>query len=184
MALSEHVYCVAATLKMTEQREQWICIKIAWSLNIPLRKQFGWFRRLQLWATSDWQLHDENMPTHASRVEESFLSKHQITLVTRPTYSPDLAPCNFWSFPKLKSPLKRKRFQTVDETLRNTMGQLMAIGRTVRFQSTYLEGVWGDIVLCTMFLASSSINVSIFHIIWLDPFWTDLIHFQILTAYF
>ena len=33
----------------------------------------------------------------------------------RPHYSPDLAPCDFWLFPKLKSPLKRKRFQTINE---------------------------------------------------------------------
>ena len=46
-------------------------------------------------------------------------------------YSPDLAPCNFWLFPKLKLPLKGKRFQTVDDIQENTMGKLMAIGRTV-----------------------------------------------------
>ena len=34
-------------------------------------------------------------------------------------YSPDLVPCNFWLFPKLKSPLKRKRFQTTDEIKEN-----------------------------------------------------------------
>ena len=35
------------------------------------------------------------------------------------------------AFTKLKSPLKGKRFQTVDEIQENTMGQLVAIGRTV-----------------------------------------------------
>ena len=29
------------------------------SLNIPLWKLFGWFRRLQLWATGNWQLHQQ-----------------------------------------------------------------------------------------------------------------------------
>ena len=33
--------------------------------------------------------------------------------MTQPHYSPDLVPCNFWFFPKLKSPLKGKRFQTI-----------------------------------------------------------------------
>jgi len=28
----------------------------------------------------------------------------------RPPYSPYLSPCHFWLFPKLKSPLKRRRF--------------------------------------------------------------------------
>ena len=46
----------------------------------------------------------------------------------------------------------------------------------VTSQGAYLEGDWGVIVLCTMFLVFCSINVSIFHIIWLDTFWTDLVY--------
>ena len=60
-----------------------------------------------------------------------FLVKHQITQVTQPHYKPGLAPCDFWLFPKLKSPLKGERFQTTDEVQENMTGQLMAIGRTV-----------------------------------------------------
>ena len=48
-------------------------------------------------------------------------------LIQTATHEPDLVPCNFWLFPKLKSPLKGKRFQSVDEIQENTMGQLMAI---------------------------------------------------------
>ena len=35
-------------------------------------------------------------------------------------------------------------------------------------------------VQCFLYLVSSSINVSIFHITWVDTFWTDLlcVHFQ------
>ena len=43
----------------------------------------------------------------------SFLAKHQITQVTQPPCSPDMEPWDFWLFPKLKSPLKRKRFHTI-----------------------------------------------------------------------
>ena len=46
-------------------------------------------------------------------------------------YSPDLAPCDFGLFPKLKSPFKGKRFQSMDEIQENRTGELMAIGRTV-----------------------------------------------------
>ena len=53
----------------------------------------------------------------------------------------------------------------------------------VRSQGAYFEGDWGIIVLCTMFLQlyliSSSINVSIFHVTWLDIFWTDFIYFLV-----
>ena len=44
----------------------------------------------------------------------------------------------------------------------------------VRSQGAYFEGDWSIIVLCTIFLISSSINVSIFYSTWLDTFWTDL----------
>ena len=143
-------------------------LNFALSLNILLWKQFRWFRRPQLWGTNDWQLHHHNAPAHASRLMQSFLAKHQITQVTQSRYSPDLAPCNFWLFPKLKSPLKKKRFQTVDEIQETTTGQLLAIGSTV----------WGPKVptlkstkaslscaQCFLYLVSSSVNlVFVFHI--------------------
>ena len=55
-------------------------------------------------------------------ISRSFLVKYQITQVTQSSYSPDLVPCDFWLFPKLKSPLKGKRFQTINEIQKNTMG--------------------------------------------------------------
>ena len=82
-------------------------------------------------ATGDWQLHHDNVPAHASRLVQSFLVKHQITQVTQPHYSPDLVPCDSWLFPKLKSPLKGKRFQTINDIQENTTGQLVVIGRTM-----------------------------------------------------
>ena len=44
-------------------------------------------------------------------------------------YSPDLVPCDFWPFLKLKSPMKGKRCKTISEIQENTMGQLMVTGR-------------------------------------------------------
>ena len=59
-----------------------------------------------------------------------FLVKHQITQGTQPPYSPELTPCDFLLFPKLKSSLKG-RFQTTGDVQENTMGQLMVTERTV-----------------------------------------------------
>ena len=141
---------------MTEQVEQWICITFSMKLeHSSMWELFGWIRRLQLWTPGDWQLHQGNVPAHASRLMQTFLVKHQILQVTKPPYSPDLAPCNFWLFPKLKSLLKRKRFQTIDEIQEDTRVQLMAIGRTEwGVEGAYFEGDWGIIVLCTIFLVS------------------------------
>ena len=131
MPLSERVHCVAVALKMTELIEQLIWVKFCIKLEHSSWKLFKWFRRLQLGATGDWQLHHNNVPAHASHLMQSFLAKDQIIQVTQPLYSPDLGPCDFWLFPKLKSPLKGKRFQTIKEIQENTMGQLMVIERTV-----------------------------------------------------
>ena len=103
--------------------------------------------------------------------------KHQIIQVTQPPCSQDLVPFDFWLFPKLKSPLKGKKFQTVYEIQENMMGQLMAIGRTVWYPKVpTLKGTkaWVAYVQCLLYLVSSSTNVSIFHSTWMDTFWTDL----------
>ena len=85
--------------------------------------------------------------------------------------------------PKLKSPLKGKRFQTIDEIQENMKGKLMVIGRTVwgpKVSTLKGTGVSLSHVQCFRYLVSSSINVSIFHITWLDTFWTDLIYTHIM----
>ena len=166
---------------MTEQIEPCICIKYCIKLNIPpwkLLRWFRWFRRPQLWATGDWQLHQDNMPTHASCLVQSFLAKHQITQVIQAPYSPDLVPCDFWLFPQLKSPLQGKRFQTINEIQENMTGQLMVIGRTVWGPKVpILKGndVSLSYVQCFFYPVSSAVNVSTFHGKWLETFWTDLV---------
>ena len=93
-------------------------------LNIPLQKLFGWLR-----GHSCGQLEMGSFTTTC--LVQSFFVKHQIAQVTQPHYSPNLVPCTFWFFPKLKPPVKGKRFQTTDEIQENMTGQLMAIGRIV-----------------------------------------------------
>jgi hypothetical protein len=54
-------------------------------------------------------LHHDYAPVHdALRVRE-FLAKKAITEMDRPPYSPDLAPCDFWLFSKLRNALKEHR---------------------------------------------------------------------------
>ena len=87
---------------------------------------------VQLWATSDWKLRHDNAPTHAWYLEQSFFDKTSNHPGNpAPPWTPAFAPSNFWLFPKLKSPLKGKSYQTIDEIQENATGQLMAIGRTV-----------------------------------------------------
>ena len=45
---------------------------------------------------------------------QQFLAKHKIEQLHQPPYSPDIAPCDFWMFPKLKMALKGKRFDDIE----------------------------------------------------------------------
>jgi hypothetical protein len=47
-------------------------------------------------------LHHDNPPAHDALRFREFLAKNSITKMDHPPYSPDLAPCDFWLFPKLK----------------------------------------------------------------------------------
>ena len=89
-------------------------------------------QKARLWATGDWQLHHNNAPTCSciTSLAKIFGEISNHPGVAAP-YSPDLVNCIYCLFPKLKSPLKRKRFQIINKIQENMMGQLMAIGRTV-----------------------------------------------------
>jgi hypothetical protein len=51
-----------------------------------------------------------NAPAHSTALVQAFKAKHHITQFCQHPYSPDLAPCDFWFFSKLKSPLKVRRY--------------------------------------------------------------------------
>jgi hypothetical protein len=52
------------------------------------------------------------------------LAKHNIPLIRQAPYSPDMAPCDFWLFPKLKMPLKGALFESREDIMRNATAQL------------------------------------------------------------
>jgi transposase len=65
-----------------------------------------------------------------------FLTKHEATVVPQPPYSPDLDPADFFLFPKLKSSLKGRRFQTKEEIEENSLWNLHAIPQNM-FQDSF-----------------------------------------------
>ena len=64
------------------------------------------------------------------------LSVNEMTVVLQPPYSPDLAPADFFLFPKFRSTLKVRRFQTVEEIEENLIQDLRAIPQNT-FQDTF-----------------------------------------------
>ena len=59
-------------------------------------------------------LHD-NAPAHTSRVAKAALRDCGFEEMSHPPYSPDLAPCDFHLFPKLKGHLRGTRYDDDDE---------------------------------------------------------------------
>ena len=72
-------------------------------------------------------LHHNNAPAYASLLIHSYLAKHQTSIVPNPSYSPQLAPADFFLFPKLKTTLKGHRFQTIEEIQENVIRELCTI---------------------------------------------------------
>ncbi|UYV62450.1 hypothetical protein LAZ67_2000633 [Cordylochernes scorpioides] len=72
-------------------------------------------KRPDLWKNKNWLLHHDNAPAHTSLLVRDFLAKTNTLMMPQPPYSPDLAPCDFFLFPKLKRPMKGRRYATLDE---------------------------------------------------------------------
>ena len=71
-------------------------------------------KRRDLWLDSSWMLHHDNAPAHNARSIRQFLAEKNVTVLDQPPYSPDLAPCDFFLFPKLKEVIKGTRFSDVE----------------------------------------------------------------------
>ena len=67
--------------------------------------------RLELWAVNAWIL-DNASSYSAFGVMREFLAKN-ITTITHSRYSPDLVPCDFYLFPKVKNIMRGEHFVAV-----------------------------------------------------------------------
>ena len=57
-----------------------------------------------------WHFQQDNAPVHNSILVTDYLTKMGINTVSHSPYSPDLAPCDFWLFPKLRG----CRYETIE----------------------------------------------------------------------
>ena len=71
-------------------------------------------QRVRTDTAGDWVLHYDNAPAHTVLSVREFLAKKNIPVLPHPPYSPDLAPCDFYLFPKLKLKLKGHHFGTIE----------------------------------------------------------------------
>ena len=161
MPLSEHVYCVAVAFKMTELVEQQTYIKFCITLEHSSAESIQMIQKAA--AMGNWWL-------TALSLQHAYLCIMSCAELFGETsdYPGDSAPLQprfgalgLLAFPKTEITLEisdhwwdsGKYNGAVDDDWENC----------VRSQGAYSEGDWGIIVLCTMFLVPSSINVSFSH---------------------
>ena len=119
-------------------------------------------------------LHHDKTPAHTALSVSEFLATKQITVLEQPAYSPDLAPSDFFLFPKIKEILKGRHFDDIDDIRSNTMAALKAIPqnqsqncfegwtrcwhRCIASQGEYFEGDHGGFSdeVCSTYTAMSS----------------------------
>ena len=91
------------------------------------------------WAGKTWILHHDNAPAHTALSVKQFLVSKEITTLHHSPYSPDLAPCDFFLFPKLKGILKGTRFQGVEDIKTSVTRHLKTITKR-NFHSVLKRG--------------------------------------------
>ena len=61
-----------------------------------------------------WRLHHDNAPSHTALLVREFLAKHKVATLSQPPYSPDMAPADYFLFPKIKFSMKGTRFASIE----------------------------------------------------------------------
>ncbi len=85
-------------------------------------------------------LHQDNAPCHVSAFTLGKLGEWGIQLLAHPPYSPDLAPCDFDLFPKMKEILHGRHFRTLLELQTEAKRVLNS------FSDDFYEQIFADLV--------------------------------------
>lgn len=83
--------------------------------------------RPNLLGEDGWILHHDNAPAHSSLLVREFLARNSITTLDHPPYSPDIAPCDFFLFPKCKMVMRGQHWDDVETIKRETTRQLKSL---------------------------------------------------------
>ena len=70
-------------------------------------------KRRDLWESNTWLLYHDNAPAHTALSIQKFLANKNITVLEQPPNLPDLAPCDFFLFRKVKNIIKGTHFQAL-----------------------------------------------------------------------
>jgi hypothetical protein len=80
--------------------------------------------RPELWAEKNWILHHDNAPSHSALTVREFFAKNDMITTDHPSNSPDLAPCDFFMFPKVRTIMRGEHFEDI-ENIRSETKRLL-----------------------------------------------------------
>ena len=155
MPLSEHVYCLAVTFKMTERVQQRICIRICIKLEHSSMETI-WIIQKAAAMGKWWLAASSQQPAHSCIT-------YQAEVFGKTSKSPRwLSPLQpsfgtFWllAFPKTKITFAREEISDNYWDSGKYDGAFYGNWENcMKSQGTYFEGDWGITVLCTMFFIS------------------------------
>jgi hypothetical protein len=69
----------------------------------------------------DWIFRHHIAPAHKELSVKQFLAKKSITEMKYPSFFPDLAQNDLWLFTEIKSSLKERRFQDIEDIQKKKM---------------------------------------------------------------
>ena len=84
-------------------------------------------KRRSFWEANAKALYHDNAPAHTAMSICQFLTERNIATLEHPQYSPDLAPCDFFFFSKIKSALKETHFCDIDSIKKAATTELKKI---------------------------------------------------------
>ena len=95
------------------------------------RKRFEQ-KRPALFKSGQWHFHQDNATVHNSILVKEYLTKMGIKTVLQPPFSPDLTPCDFWLFHKLRG----CRYETI-EAMKETVTKVIDTLTQEDFHETF-----------------------------------------------
>jgi len=85
--------------------------------------------RLGVCESGDWFLLLNNAPYHNATIVTQFLAQWKVTVLDHPLYSPDLAPADYFLFPKVTSHLKGRPFDSISDIQKTVTSTLNTIAK-------------------------------------------------------
>ena len=88
-------------------------------VNHVLPKVFENFKEITKRKTvRHLMLQHDNAAPHKANIVKEYLSENKVKILSHPPYSPDLAPCDFFLFPKIKKELGGRSFSSIENLSR------------------------------------------------------------------